>query len=86
VGCACFPCCWWQILRTFGFAAIGTVSALTANLRAGKCYFLLLFTLVVPVIIGAVSYWSFWVEERGEASGWLKLLGHLIRYSWLWPI
>jgi heme exporter protein B len=67
------------VLGTFGFAAIGTLfSALTANLRAREVLFpLLLFPLVVPVIIGAVTATGVILAggTLGEASGWLKLLG-----------
>jgi heme exporter protein B len=67
------------VLGTFGFAAIGTLfSALTANLRAREVLFpLLLFPLVVPVIIGAVTATGVILGggTLGEASGWLKLLG-----------
>jgi heme exporter protein B len=67
------------ILGTFGFAVIGTLfSALTANLRAREVLFpLLLFPLVVPVIIGAVTATGVILGggTLGEASGWLKLLG-----------
>ncbi len=67
------------MLGTVGFAAIGTLfSALTANIRAREVLFpLLLFPLVVPVIIGAVTATGI-VLGGGtlrEASGWLKLLG-----------
>ena len=67
------------ILGTLGFAIIGTLfSALTANLRAREVLFpLLLFPLVVPVIIGAVTATGIILGggTLGEASGWLKLLG-----------
>ena len=66
-------------LGTLGFAAIGTLfSALTANLRAREVLFpLLLFPLVVPVIIGAVTATGGILGggTLGEAGGWLKLLG-----------
>ena len=67
------------VLGTLGFAAIGTLfSALTANLRAREVLFpLLLFPLVVPVVIGAVTATAIILGggTLGEASGWLKLLG-----------
>ena len=67
------------VLGTLGFAAIGTLfSALTANLRAREVLFpLLLFPLVVPVIIGAVTATGGILGggTLGEAGGWLKLLG-----------
>jgi heme exporter protein B len=67
------------VLGTLGFAIIGTLfSALTANLRAREVLFpLLLFPLVVPVIIGAVTATGIILGggTLGEASGWLKLLG-----------
>jgi heme exporter protein B len=67
------------VLGTFGFAVIGTLfSALTANLRAREVLFpLLLFPLVVPVIIGAVTATVVILGggTLSEASGWLKLLG-----------
>jgi heme exporter protein B len=67
------------MLGTIGFAAIGTLfSALTANLRAREVLFpLLLFPLVVPVMIGAVTATGVILGggTLGEASGWLKLLG-----------
>ena len=76
---ALFPLLLVAVLGTFGFAAIGTLfSALTANLRAREVLFpLLLFPLVVPVIIGAVTATGVILGggTLGEASGWLKLLG-----------
>jgi heme exporter protein B len=67
------------VLGTLGFAAIGTLfSALTANLRAREVLFpLLLFPLVVPVVIGAVTATGIILGggTLGEANGWLKLLG-----------
>jgi heme exporter protein B len=67
------------LLGTIGFAAIGTLfSALTANIRAREVLFpLLLFPLVVPVIIGAVTATGILLAggTLGEAGGWLKLLG-----------
>jgi heme exporter protein B len=67
------------VLGTLGFAAIGTLfSALTANLRAREVLFpLLLFPLVVPVVIGAVTATAIILGggTLGEAGGWLKLLG-----------
>jgi heme exporter protein B len=67
------------VLGTLGFAAIGTLfSALTANLRAREVLFpLLLFPLVVPVIIGAVTATGVILGggTLDEAGGWLKLLG-----------
>jgi heme exporter protein B len=67
------------ILGTVGFATIGTLfSALTANLRARDVLFpLLLFPLVVPVMIGAVTATGIVLGggRLSEASGWLKLLG-----------
>lgn len=67
------------VLGTLGFAIIGTLfSALTANLRAREVLFpLLLFPLVVPVVIGAVTATGTILGggTLGEASGWLKLLG-----------
>jgi len=65
-------------LGTIGLAAIGTLfSALTANLRAREVLFpLLLFPLVVPVIIGAVTATSIVLSggTLSEAGDWLKLL------------
>ena len=76
---ALFPLLLVAVLGTLGFAAIGTLfSALTANLRAREVLFpLLLFPLVVPVIIGAVTATGIILGggTLGEASGWLKLLG-----------
>jgi heme exporter protein B len=67
------------VLGTLGFAIIGTLfSALTANLRAREVLFpLLLFPLVVPVVIGAVTATGTILGggALGEAGGWLKLLG-----------
>jgi heme exporter protein B len=67
------------LLGTIGLAAIGTLfSALTANLRAREVLFpLLLFPLVVPVVIGAVTATGIFLGGGtfGEASAWLKLLG-----------
>lgn len=67
------------VLGTLGLAAIGTLfSALTANLRAREVLFpLLLFPLVIPVIIGAVTATGVVLGGGtfGEASAWLKLLG-----------
>jgi heme exporter protein B len=67
------------VLGTLGFAIIGTLfSALTANLRAREVLFpLLLFPLVVPVVVGAVTASGVILGggTLGEASGWLKLLG-----------
>jgi heme exporter protein B len=74
-----FPLLLVAMLGTLGFAAIGTLfSALTANIRAREVLFpLLLFPLVVPVIIGAVTATGIVLSGRTlpEASGWLKLLG-----------
>jgi heme exporter protein B len=67
------------VLGTLGFATLGTLfSALTANLRAREVLFpLLLFPLLVPVIIGAVTATNVVLAggTLSEASGWLKLLG-----------
>jgi heme exporter protein B len=66
-------------LGTLGFAVIGTLfSALTAHVRAREVLFpLLLFPLIVPVIIGAVTATGIILGggTLDEASGWLQLLG-----------
>ena len=76
---ALFPLLVVAVLGTLGFAALGTLfSALTANLRAREVLFpLLLFPLVVPVVISAVTATGIILGggTLGEASGWLKLLG-----------
>jgi heme exporter protein B len=73
------PLCGVAVLGTVGLAAIGTLfSALTANLRAREVLFpLLLFPLVVPVVIGAVTATGLILGggTLGDASAWLKLLG-----------
>jgi heme exporter protein B len=67
------------VLGTLGFAVIGTLfSALTAHVRAREVLFpLLLFPLIVPVIIGAVTATGIILGggTLDEASGWLQLLG-----------
>jgi heme exporter protein B len=67
------------LLGTVGLAAVGTLfSALTANVRAREVLFpLLLFPLIVPVLIGAVTATAIVLRHGtlAEAGAWLKLLG-----------
>lgn len=83
------------LLGTFGFSTVGTFyAALTVHLRAREVMLpLLLFPLLIPVLLGAVSATGAVLlgDPLGRLGGWLRLLvGFDVLFfvvcTWIFPI